>query len=442
MGSEELCQEVWAPGKIELNHKLIANIYPATKQPNHKTPPISRKQSIANINNTKPIKNTSTAVFDSGATSHCGRIGDEFTPTNEASTKIFHLPNGQTTAATNKAKLKLDVREPARTVDMVPELKHNSLISASKFVDANYITILTPTEVLIYDGDGLKLEINHDAILRGWREASGLWRVPLSKDAYSTQAEYVLLSKETEEAISNVYELPSIKESIRYLHACAGFPTKATWLKAIRAGNYATWPNLTAKAVAKYFPESDETQQGHMRNIKQGLRSTKERKQNIEIKQEDGSNLTLPLPKHNDVYVRIDEAKETIYTDQTGAFPVRSRNGSRYIMIMCEMDSNSILSEAMKDRTAGEIIKAYQKLIKRLRRAGIKPKKHILDNECSNEYKEAIEDNGMNYELVPKGQHRRNIAEKAIQTWKAHAIGVYSGMSEKCPLAIWDLLLP
>ena len=48
----------------------------------------------------------------------------------------------------------------------------------------------------------------------------------------------------------------------------------------------------------------------------------------------------------------------------------------------------------------------------------------------------------MIYELVPKGQHRRNIAEKAIQTWKAHAIGVYSGMSEKCPLAIWDLLLP
>ena len=47
----------------------------------------------------------------------------------------------------------------------------------------------------------------------------------------------------------------------------------------------------------------------------------------------------------------------------------------------------------------------------------------------------------MDYELVPKGQHRRNIAEKAIQTWKAHAIGVFSGMDTKCPLFLWDLML-
>jgi len=61
-------------------------------------------------------------------------------------------------------------------VDMVPELKHNSLISTSKFADANYITILIPTEVLIYDGTELKLEINKDAVLRGWRHNdSGLW---------------------------------------------------------------------------------------------------------------------------------------------------------------------------------------------------------------------------------------------------------------------------
>ena len=155
----------------------------------------------------------------------------------------------------------------------------------------------------------------------------------------------------------------------------------------------------------------------------------------------NGTELTLPLQKHNDVYITIDNAKETIYTNQTVAFPTRSRSGNRYIMVMCEMDSNSIMTEAMKDRTAGEIIKAYQKLVKRLKKAGIHPKKHILDNECSEEYKQAIADNNMQHELVPKGQHRRNIAEKAIQTWKAHAIGVFSGMSNKCPLAIWDLLL-
>ena len=40
------------------------------------------------------------------------------------------------------------------------------------------------------------------------------------------------------EAINNVYDLPSIKPAIRYLHGAAGFPTKVTWLKAIRNGSY------------------------------------------------------------------------------------------------------------------------------------------------------------------------------------------------------------
>ena len=59
--------------------------------------------------------------------------------------------------------------------------------------------------------------------------------------------------------------LPSIPHTIRYLHATAGFPVKETWLNAIKAGNYVTWPGVTTTAVRKHFPESDETQQGHMK---------------------------------------------------------------------------------------------------------------------------------------------------------------------------------
>ena len=68
------------------------------------------------------------------------------------------------------------------------------------------------------------------------------------------------------ETIQNVYKLPSIESAVRYLHAAAGFPTKATWLKSIRNGNYLTWPLITITNVHKYFPESEETQKGHMRN--------------------------------------------------------------------------------------------------------------------------------------------------------------------------------
>ena len=68
------------------------------------------------------------------------------------------------------------------------------------------------------------------------------------------------------EAIHNVYELPSIERTIRYLHAAAGFPTKATWIKSIRNGNYLTWPLITVKIFNKYFLESEENQKGRMRN--------------------------------------------------------------------------------------------------------------------------------------------------------------------------------
>jgi hypothetical protein len=45
------------------------------------------------------------------------------------------------------------------------------------------------------------------------------------------------LSKDEEkerEEVKNVYSLPSIPQSIRYLHAAAGFPVEATWIKAIK----------------------------------------------------------------------------------------------------------------------------------------------------------------------------------------------------------------
>ena len=69
-----------------------------------------------------------------------------------------------------------------------------------------------------------------------------------------------------EEEIHNVYKLPSIELTIRYLHAAAGFQTKSTCIKSICNRNCLTWPLITVTNVQKHFPESEETQKGHMRN--------------------------------------------------------------------------------------------------------------------------------------------------------------------------------
>ena len=74
-------------------------------------------------------------------------VGGDFILTREKSNKIFYMPTGTTAPASVKAKLHHMVREPARTLDMVPNLKHNSLMSDRKFANAQYITFLTSTEV-------------------------------------------------------------------------------------------------------------------------------------------------------------------------------------------------------------------------------------------------------------------------------------------------------
>ncbi len=56
-----------------------------------------------------------------------------------------------------------------------------------------------------------------------------------------------------------------MKQSIRYLHAAAGYPPEETWANAINTGNYNTWLGLTATAVRRHFPELDKTQKGHMK---------------------------------------------------------------------------------------------------------------------------------------------------------------------------------
>ncbi|KAL7501913.1 hypothetical protein ACHAXN_000071, partial [Cyclotella atomus] len=70
------------------------------------------------------------------------------------------------------------------------------------------------------------------------------------------------------------------------------------------------------------------------------------------------------------------------------------------------------------------------------------PNWHILDNEAPEALKQAIRENHCRVELTPADQHRRNAAERAIQTFKGHLISVLAGISDDFPINRWDELLP
>ena len=103
------------------------------------------------------------------------------------------------------------------------------------------------------------------------------------------------------------------------------------------------------------------------------------------------------------------------------------------------MDSSCISMEPMKTRHASQLVKTYQIMTDRLKACGINPKKHVLNNECSEEFKEAIRANKMAYELVPADDHRRNIAERVIQTDKSHIISVLCGCDPDFPMYLWTI---
>jgi hypothetical protein len=125
----------------------------------------------------------------------------------------------------------------------------------------------------------------------------------------------------------NVYKLPSIEPTIRYLQAAAGFPTKESWLRAIRRGNYNSWRLINVKNVAHQFPKSEETLKGHMRGQRQGVHSTKKKRWDANVT----SILVEPTPhiRKGDIMIFNYDLKSTMYTNQTDHFPQILSLGNR-----------------------------------------------------------------------------------------------------------------
>ncbi len=140
--------------------------------------------------------------------------------------------------------------------------------------------------------------------------------------------------------------------------------------------------------------------------------------------------------------VKVVHARTTMYTNQTGWFPVQSSQGNKSIMVLYEINWNYIDAEPMQDSRESSPIKAYNTLWVRVTNSGkVRPMVHILDNEASELFKEEIRKN-CDLQLVPPDTHRLNLAECAIQTFKSHFIAISAGLDPSFPITLWDRLLP
>ena len=121
-----------------------------------------------------------SAAWDTACTSHAGLVGDPFIQTNRKSTKIFALVDGHPTLATTINLLEHKIQEPERTVNMVPALANQSLLSGGKFVEARYVSVCDGEEVNIYDGHTAKIIVSEKSVLAGWWcPQTRFWRILL-----------------------------------------------------------------------------------------------------------------------------------------------------------------------------------------------------------------------------------------------------------------------
>ncbi len=65
----------------------------------------------------------------------------------------------------------------------------------------------------------------------------------------------------------------------------------------------------------------------------------------------------------------------------------------------------------------------------------------MFNNKASEAFKIEIRKN-CKIQLVPPDNHRQNLAERAIQTFKNHFKAIITGVDDSFPMRLWDKLLP
>jgi hypothetical protein len=268
--------------------------------------------------------------------------------------------------------------------------------------------------------------------------------IPLTEDAKAPPADF----HPTVAMAANIDATSSTAEYARYIHQTLCSPTAATLLLALtRSTELKTIPGLTTTLIHNHLPKSTATDKGHMRRHRANTASTRNNHPAIVLARAEVDNM---FPTHEACAVHdmfcfaalADATAGTMYTDITGAFPVRSFKNMQYIFVAYIYDLNAIIVRPMPSRTDASFIAAFTEVFKILQARQYQPVLNVMDNECSKAVETHIKKNRMKIQLVPPHNHRVNAAERAIGTFKEHFVAALATVDMLCPLQLWDEFLP
>jgi hypothetical protein len=251
------------------------------------------------------------------------------------------LLDGGTIRATHTTKLPIKALPyAARQAHLFPALSSGALLSIGQLCDHGCQAIFNASTVNIIK--------NHQTVLQGQRNpTNGMWVIQLPAhdgDAPPTPApspNKPIACSTSDQTTNAVLTTPAPKQAIAcsaiehktkadlvtFLHAACFSPATSTFLRAVKAGYFATWPGLTPELITKHLPKSLASVKGHLDQQHKNVRSAK---QNPPKPSPEPSFERLDQ-RTNVVFANIFEPTGQIYTGLPGRFPIQSNRGNQYI---------------------------------------------------------------------------------------------------------------
>ena len=382
------------------------------------------------------------ALADSGCTDTVIRESDvaqyvvDCTPTANGITIVY--PNGTTAKSIATGYLRLSVPTLRIVVHILRDCDlHTSLISIGQLCNQGCTVVLTASSISV------KHSTTGVTVMAGSKASSAsLW--PLHEAPQPTTSSPVNLAQRH---VLNA-------DYVNWASACLGAPPASSLLKAARNGWLAGFPRLTPEMISANMPNPIATALGHLQANRQGQRSTKLVSNNESSPPTSTTGTDPSIDADTDhvqladettslicAVVSLTEADLRAHADLMGRFPFPSHLGHQYILVSTYL--GYIHMEAMRDRTGPSYVTAFTATINFYATLGLlKPKIYRMDNERSALVDKLFTQHALHREYVPKGDHRANKAERAINDAKSHFISMLCLVHRAFPIQYWNELLP
>jgi hypothetical protein len=372
---------------------------------------ITKKHHLCN--NSPPHPNPQrTATADSGASGiflakKDEDLANDLTANNN---KYIQVAEGTIIQSQSSGNLRLKGLPHVALPVTVYDKLQGSLLGVGPILDsADATAVLTRSDIKFISPNG-------DTLLSGPRDpATGLWNINLDNDVIATTAPQSALA-------ARPLPMDSVGDLIAWWHACFCYPAASTFLRALSGWLKDKIPGVNFDNARRHKDrlKSIISAKGHLNQSRQGARSTRD---------------IAPIPRRrtckDNIIVHMQHREERNDMD------IAHLLVDKYLMFFYSSGSNYIHIELFDSRSESHVLQAYKQGMAFFMKKGLKPNVQRLDNEpafLTDAFQQFQTENDISADRVPPGQHRRNKAERAIETGKHHIIAALAGTDPHFPL--------